>query len=60
MPYVPRAQGSLALLYVHRTRSSLGRAVRAAYRVVHPTGEERFRAEACTGGKMLGVLTCEG
>ena len=26
----------------------------------HPTGEARFEAEACTGGKMLGVLSCEG
>ena len=24
------------------------------------TGEDRFRTEACIGGKMLGVLTCEG
>ena len=36
MLYVPEAQGSLprgqALLYVRRTRTSLGRAVRTAYR----------------------------
>ena len=39
MPYVPEAQGSLPpglnALYVRRTRTSLGRAVRTAYRVVH-------------------------
>ena len=38
--YVPEAQGSLLpgphALYVRRTRTSLGRAVRTAYRVVHP------------------------
>ena len=38
--YVPEAQGSLPpgphALYARRTRTSLGRAVRTAYRVVHP------------------------
>ena len=38
--YVPEAQGSLLpgphALYVRRTRTSLGRAVRTAYRAVHP------------------------